>query len=169
MAKAGRNDPCPCGSGLKYKKCCLLREARQPVPAKADAPTPQSFVNGELARLRELAAGRQASFRLIGALVFFSTTAGDAWMLELAEQDAVPVARGGNSLAVMVNETEEAFEIGWTHRFALKGQLLVTTAYLDGAVASHQDCPVREISEAMELLRRQYSPRDLESIRIRNH
>lgn len=21
-AKAGRNDPCPCGSGLKYKKCC---------------------------------------------------------------------------------------------------------------------------------------------------
>lgn len=23
----GRNDPCPCGSGKKYKKCCLLREA----------------------------------------------------------------------------------------------------------------------------------------------
>lgn len=21
-ASAGRNDPCPCGSGLKYKKCC---------------------------------------------------------------------------------------------------------------------------------------------------
>ncbi|MCK4557625.1 MAG: SEC-C domain-containing protein, partial [Candidatus Aminicenantes bacterium] len=21
--KPGRNDPCPCGSGLKYKKCCL--------------------------------------------------------------------------------------------------------------------------------------------------
>jgi hypothetical protein len=24
--KAGRNDPCPCGSGKKYKKCCLGRE-----------------------------------------------------------------------------------------------------------------------------------------------
>jgi tetratricopeptide (TPR) repeat protein len=23
MAKLGRNDPCPCGSGKKYKKCCL--------------------------------------------------------------------------------------------------------------------------------------------------
>lgn len=23
--KPGRNDPCPCGSGLKYKKCCLGR------------------------------------------------------------------------------------------------------------------------------------------------
>ena len=22
MGKTGRNDPCPCGSGLKYKKCC---------------------------------------------------------------------------------------------------------------------------------------------------
>lgn len=25
--KVGRNDPCPCGSGLKYKKCCLDRTA----------------------------------------------------------------------------------------------------------------------------------------------
>ena len=23
MAKIGRNDPCPCGSGKKYKKCCV--------------------------------------------------------------------------------------------------------------------------------------------------
>lgn len=23
--KVGRNDPCPCGSGLKYKKCCLQK------------------------------------------------------------------------------------------------------------------------------------------------
>ena len=24
--KIGRNDPCPCGSGKKYKKCCFARE-----------------------------------------------------------------------------------------------------------------------------------------------
>jgi preprotein translocase subunit SecA len=24
--KVGRNDPCPCGSGKKYKKCCLVKE-----------------------------------------------------------------------------------------------------------------------------------------------
>lgn len=23
MAGVGRNDPCPCGSGKKYKQCCL--------------------------------------------------------------------------------------------------------------------------------------------------
>jgi len=27
MAKIGRNAPCPCGSGKKYKKCCLMPKA----------------------------------------------------------------------------------------------------------------------------------------------
>ena len=26
MATIGRNDPCPCGSGKKYKKCCEAKE-----------------------------------------------------------------------------------------------------------------------------------------------
>jgi len=26
MSKVGRNDPCPCGSGKKYKKCCEPRD-----------------------------------------------------------------------------------------------------------------------------------------------
>jgi hypothetical protein len=32
----GRNDPCPCGSGLKYKKCCFARTS----PQKGAAATP---------------------------------------------------------------------------------------------------------------------------------
>ncbi|MDY0040261.1 MAG: SEC-C metal-binding domain-containing protein, partial [Desulforhabdus sp.] len=33
--KVGRNEPCPCGSGKKYKKCCLAshEEARKSIPA----------------------------------------------------------------------------------------------------------------------------------------
>lgn len=27
VVKIGRNEPCPCGSGKKYKKCCLQNEA----------------------------------------------------------------------------------------------------------------------------------------------
>lgn len=32
--KTGRNDPCPCGSGKKYKKCCLTKheEIRRSIP-----------------------------------------------------------------------------------------------------------------------------------------
>jgi len=30
MVDIGRNDPCPCGSGKKYKKCCMAKdEAKQ--------------------------------------------------------------------------------------------------------------------------------------------
>ena len=28
MSDIGRNDPCPCGSGKKYKKCCGLKEIK---------------------------------------------------------------------------------------------------------------------------------------------
>lgn len=29
MNKPGRNDPCPCGSGKKYKKCCMGKKPRE--------------------------------------------------------------------------------------------------------------------------------------------
>jgi methionyl aminopeptidase len=32
--KVGRNDLCPCGSGLKYKKCCLGKNDRETIPVK---------------------------------------------------------------------------------------------------------------------------------------
>ena len=42
----GRNDPCPCGSGKKFKKCCMkkqgtfITELRTPCPAKNSPETP---------------------------------------------------------------------------------------------------------------------------------
>ena len=33
--KIGRNDPCPCGSGKKYKKCCMLRTEEQRILSKS--------------------------------------------------------------------------------------------------------------------------------------
>jgi tetratricopeptide (TPR) repeat protein len=48
MAKIGRNDPCPCGSGKKYKKCCLANDeaaarAAQPVAVAAHRPSLASY------------------------------------------------------------------------------------------------------------------------------
>jgi len=42
MAKIGRNAPCPCGSGKKYKLCCLpVDQAEQATQRSADlAPEP---------------------------------------------------------------------------------------------------------------------------------
>ncbi len=33
--KIGRNDPCPCGSGKKYKKCCIQHIEEQHMGSKS--------------------------------------------------------------------------------------------------------------------------------------
>jgi hypothetical protein len=40
MAKIGRNDPCPCGSGNKYKRCCLSAQMPNPEPASTAMSVP---------------------------------------------------------------------------------------------------------------------------------
>jgi SEC-C motif-containing protein len=37
MAKIGRNDPCLCGSGRKYKRCCLTAPTLNPNPVSTTA------------------------------------------------------------------------------------------------------------------------------------
>lgn len=32
IEKVGRNDPCPCGSGKKYKNCCLQKDQKKSLP-----------------------------------------------------------------------------------------------------------------------------------------
>ncbi len=53
--RPGRNEPCPCGSGRKYKQCCLARESR-----------PQS--DQELSRLR----ARRAEGRIVELAMRFA-------------------------------------------------------------------------------------------------
>jgi tetratricopeptide (TPR) repeat protein len=46
MAKIGRNDLCPCGSGKKYKKCCMASDeaaARPAKPAPARRPSVANY------------------------------------------------------------------------------------------------------------------------------
>ena len=63
MAKPGRNDPCPCGSGNKYKKCCLTKDAA----AEAEVQAVQQAERDERAaaqqmRLRDVRAAIAARF-----------------------------------------------------------------------------------------------------------
>jgi hypothetical protein len=50
MAQIGRNAPCPCGSGKKYKKCCLekdLAERRTTTPRAEIGPEWEEVENPE--------------------------------------------------------------------------------------------------------------------------
>jgi hypothetical protein len=55
MERPGRNDLCPCGSGKKYKKCCLPREASREQFAAALESTALPLLS-RLARFAESAA-----------------------------------------------------------------------------------------------------------------
>ncbi|MFP3869340.1 MAG: SEC-C metal-binding domain-containing protein [Syntrophobacteria bacterium] len=63
LRKVGRNDPCPCGSGKKYKRCCLRKHEEAGLVLGAE----------EVARLREkekeqqrLITSIEEAFRLLG-------------------------------------------------------------------------------------------------------
>ena len=90
----GRNEPCPCGSGLKYKRCCLERDRMAAVTdlgardAEGDPigrPKIDTIHRGERAR----AVGSSITFRpaqetdqefFVHVLVnTLSTTLGDSW------------------------------------------------------------------------------------------
>jgi len=48
MNQTGRNDPCPCGSGKKYKRCCLARDQQADSAARATAQTAAAAEQEEL-------------------------------------------------------------------------------------------------------------------------
>ena len=55
MHKAGRNDPCPCGSGKKFKKCCENKETHKKFHAEVLTPAaPQSVETKETSKVSSL-------------------------------------------------------------------------------------------------------------------
>ncbi|HXM17797.1 MAG TPA: SEC-C metal-binding domain-containing protein [Candidatus Tumulicola sp.] len=56
MQKVGRNDPCPCGSGRKHKRCCLGREAQRDAFARSLEARALPLLQ-EIARYAERVAG----------------------------------------------------------------------------------------------------------------
>lgn len=78
MAKIGRNDPCLCGSGKKYKRCCLAKveQAERQALAAAVEPDPNHLGLCDDC-YDELAAASNAVLDLV-----------DAGKLDAAEQAA---------------------------------------------------------------------------------
>jgi tetratricopeptide (TPR) repeat protein len=96
MAKPGRNDPCPCGSGNKYKKCCLAKEeaVERDQLAKADAQRAERTA-AYTQNLREVKAA-------IAARLFVAGDA-DEDELTIASNAAADLVRAGK-----LDEAEQA-------------------------------------------------------------
>jgi len=70
MAKIGRNEPCPCGSGKKYKHCCLQQQeaAARALAAAAVRPIIDVEIADSLSRFDaedELTAASNAAVDLV--------------------------------------------------------------------------------------------------------
>lgn len=48
MQKTGRNDPCPCGSGLKFKKCCVTAKSTTATTSSGHGATRMRRAEGDL-------------------------------------------------------------------------------------------------------------------------
>ena len=163
MAKLGRNDSCPCGSGKKFKKCCYDKiQQERPVSA---APA-QISLNGEVAKIQQAVIDGKSEVRTIGVFVLFSTDGGDAWLLELTEMDALLVAKGGKSIDVDIVESAETLEINWSHNFSVKNKQLVVTAYLDKKEDVLVGCPTHSIQAAIKKIRKKFPAELLASIHL---
>jgi len=97
MAKPGRNDPCPCGSGNKYKKCCL---------AKEEALVREQLAKAE-ARRAERAAETAAAYRLhlreVKAAIAASLSGA-----EDADEDELTIASNAAAELVRAGKLDEA-------------------------------------------------------------
>jgi len=163
MAKIGRNDQCPCGSGKKYKRCCLPKnQANQSVQLQ-----PQKVsVTEEVKKLQAAAEAHEETMKVIGVFIFFSTKEGDAWLLELTDMDAVQVAKAGETIEVEITESTETIEVNWSHQFTVKDKVFTTTAYRDKAVEVHANYPTASINATIKKLQSRFSSELLDQIHV---
>jgi tetratricopeptide (TPR) repeat protein len=92
MVKPGRNDPCPCGSGKKYKKCCL---------AKEEAAEREQLAEAEARRAESAAAHRLHLQEMRAAMATLSYA-------EDADEDELTIASNAAADLVRAGKLEEA-------------------------------------------------------------
>ena len=166
MAKIGRNEKCPCQSGKKYKHCCARKiSAAQPKPMTPEQAAKVTLMGGVNA-IQECAERREAVTREIGVFLFYSTRAGDAWLLEMTDCDCVQVAKEGVRLEAPIDENPETIEVNWSHRFKVVNKQLELTAYLDKRVTVMEDAPAQAVNAMLRRIRKKFSSEQLRKIHV---
>ena len=169
MAKTGRNEPCPCGSGKKFKHCCYGKPAQGSlVPEAPLVPAEQQgspTLRGEVEKVQRQALARSEALWTMGVFVFFSTAEGDGWLLDASAMDALQVAAGGQPIPVDIVQTAEAIEITWSHTFVVEKHFTVTT-YQDKLQTTYKSYPTGRISELVGAVRQSLSPELLSSLQV---
>ena len=165
MGKIGRNEACPCGSGRKFKRCCLGKQQTASSNLTEVQKTQISLQNA-ISTIQKAASQGVQNVHELGVFVLFSTTGGDAWLLEVTDSDALQVAAAQEILTVDFEENPETIEINWSHTFEIKDRQFVITAYKDKKVEIIENYPTHPIRAAIKRIKKKYSPELLESVHV---
>jgi len=165
MAKIGRNEKCPCGSGKKYKYCCALKKPRLQ-PLLTPEQTLKITLMSAVQQIQQDAVSKKALFRELGVFFFFATAEGDAWLMEMTECDCVQVAKGGEVLEAPIDENAETIEINWSHTYVVRDKLVEITAYADKIVQVLENSPGRALDAAMTRIRNKFSEEQLKKVHL---
>jgi hypothetical protein len=121
---------------------------------------------GGVEAIQEMAEKREASTKEIGVFFFYSTAAGDAWLLEMTDCDCVQVAADGKRLEAPIDENPETIEINWSHTFSVRNKVLELTAYADKSVTLLPEAPSQNINAAQRRIMKKFTQQQLQQVHV---
>ncbi len=105
-------------------------------------------VTGEAEYIIARAMAEDARIVSLRPLVFFTTTTGDAWVLDAEDNLALPLAAAKNRLPFVITETAERFAIEWAGTFQIDGETMIFTDKA-GKVRRIVEYPTQQIAAAL--------------------
>lgn len=165
MGKIGRNEQCPCGSGRKFKHCCLLKKQAGVAPTSPEAALKISLVS-EIEAIQQAAKEKKQKIKELGVFILLATAEGDAWLLELTESDAVQLSQAGEPFEIPIDENPETIEINWSHTFDLSNKQFELTAYSDKSRTVKENYPTKEISASIKRIKKRFSSELLSRVHV---
>lgn len=145
MAKIGRNEKCPCGSGKKFKHCCARNPKVEQRPATPEEQLKVSLM-GAVKRVCGMAAAHKPVVMELGVFILCATKTGDVWLFEVTQSDRVKLMDKTELLPSPISENPETIEIEWSHTFEVVNKDLILTDYKDKSTMTPAGVPVMEIS-----------------------
>jgi hypothetical protein len=165
MAKIGRNEKCPCGSGRKYKHCCSRNPQVQERLATAEEQMKISLMSA-VEDINQAAKDGKAILKELGVFVLFATSDGNGWLFEVTQSDCVQLVRDKEILHVPIDENPQTIEIEWSHTFEIVNKEVFLITYRDRITEKLVDCPVKELSASIRRIKKKVPPEMLKEIHI---
>lgn len=134
-----------------------LRELRQRHASAEYLSGAAININREVDYIRKCAASRDARVVTLGALAFFSSESGDAWVLDPADGLALCLMRDGVAQPARIIDTDSTTGIEWDRSYSIQEGQFCTIERQTGRVTTIVGYPMQAILAAIKAQQREAS------------